>query len=85
MILLVSQFFAITASHCFDAYPNTATIALLVGDHDTSIGSETIWAAVYLLQYYKKHNEYNSETNSNDIALMKTRDYIRFRYSYRNL
>lgn len=76
---LVSQFWAVTAAHCFDAYPNVRTSGLLAGDHDLTTGSDTIWAALYLLEKYVKHQNYNPETKTNDIALVKTRDYIKFK------
>lgn len=62
--ILITQKNAISASHCFDAYPNVATTALLVGDHDLSTGAETIWSVAYLLQSYKKHIGYNADTMS---------------------
>jgi trypsin len=69
----------VTAAHCFDAYSNVRTTGLLTGDHDLTTGSDTIWAALYLLEKYIKHENYNPETNANDIALMKTREYIKFK------
>lgn len=78
-ILKVTQNWAITAAHCFDAYRKVGTSALLVGDHDLTTGSDTIWAALYLLQSYIKHGSYNAETNANDIALIKTLNYIKFK------
>lgn len=76
---IVSQFWSVSAAHCFDAYPNIRTSALLVGDHDLTTGSETAWSSLYLLEAYIKHKSYDSETNANDIALVKTRSYIKFK------
>ncbi|CRK95821.1 CLUMA_CG009273, isoform A [Clunio marinus] len=76
--IIVTQNWALTAAHCFAAYPTASTIGLLVGDHDLKSGSDTIWAALYQLQSYKKHEKYNIETNANDIALARTKTYIKF-------
>lgn len=76
---LVRQHWAVSAAHCFDAYPTATTTALLVGDHDTSIGTDTKWAAAYVLASYIKHPNYDANTNVNDIALVKTREFIRFK------
>lgn len=75
----VTQNYVLTAQHCIDAYPSTATTAVLVGDHDLTTGADTPWAAAYALQAYIRHRGYNSETNANDIALAKVRDYIKFK------
>lgn len=74
----MKQNWAVTAAHCFDAFPNASSTALLVGDHDISVGTDTKWAAAYAVLSYIKHAYYNSDTNVNDIALVRTKDYIRF-------
>lgn len=78
-IISVNQYWALSAAHCFVAFPLAASTLLLVGDHDLRSGSETIWSAGYLLQSYIKHRDYSSETNANDIALIKIRGYIKFK------
>ena len=50
----------------------------LVGDHDKSIGTDTIYAALYRLATVIKHELYNSNTGNNDIALVKTSNYMVF-------
>lgn len=52
----------------------------LVGDDDTAIGSETRYAEVYTIESFIKHESYNpnSETNDNDIAVVKTVKNIRY-------
>lgn len=67
-----------TAAHCFDAFPSVDTSALLVGDHDVTTGADTKWAAAYALASYLKHPGYNVDTSWNDIALVKTKLYVRF-------
>jgi trypsin len=75
----VKQNWIITAAHCLDAFPNAATTAVLVGDHDISTGTDTKWAAVYKVQSYIKHYGYRAENNINDIALIRTTNYIRYK------
>lgn len=75
----VTQNWALTAAHCFVAFPNAATTAIITGDHDLSTGSDTIWAAAYRIQRYIKHATFNPETNVNDIALARTVEYIKFK------
>lgn len=75
----MSQKWAVSAAHCFDAFPNVDNSLLLVGEHDTRTGTETPWAAAYYIQRYIKHSQYNSDGNINDIAMINTRDYIRFK------
>ena len=55
-----------------------ANIGALVGDHDKSTGNDTIFAALYKIESVIKHELYNSTTGNNDIALVKTSDYMRF-------
>lgn len=74
----VSQHWSISAAHCFDAFPTAANSALLVGDHDVSVGTETKWASAYALDSYLKHPGYVAETSLNDIALVKSKTYVRF-------
>jgi trypsin len=75
----VTQQFVLTAAHCLEAFPSVASTAILVGDHDLRSGSETIWSAAYLAEKYIKHRDFNSDTNANDIALIKVSGYIRFK------
>lgn len=79
LIISVNQNWALGAAHCSVAFPGVSSTLLLVGDHDLRSGSETIWSAGYLLQTFVMHPYYNSETSTNDIALIKTVDYIKFK------
>jgi secreted trypsin-like serine protease len=74
----VSQRFSVSAAHCFDAFPNVDGSALLVGDHDTTTGADTKWSSAYALESYIKHPGYVAETSLNDMALVKTKFYVRF-------
>lgn len=75
----VKQYWALTAAHCFDAYPNAGTTALLVGDHNLQSGTDTKWARVYPVASYYKHQNYIADGNINDVALVRTGDYIRYK------
>ena len=67
-----------SAAHCFDAFPNVDTSVLLVGDHDTTTGTETKWASANTLASYVKHPGYVADTSLNDVALIRTKFYVRF-------
>lgn len=77
--IILTQYHILSAAHCFDAFPTVSQTAVVVGDHDISTGTDTIWAAGYLISGFIKHPGYNSETNDNDISIVKTRDYIKFK------
>lgn len=67
-------------AHCF-VYNNIATnIVVLVGDHDTDVGTDTPFSSIYTVEAIINHESYNSNspTNANDIALLRTVNNIRF-------
>lgn len=55
-----------------------ANTGALVGDHDKSTGSDTIYAALYKIARVIKHEFYSSSTGDNDIALVQTAKYMTF-------
>lgn len=68
----VSNRHALTAAHCFVGQ-STSTIALLVGDHDLTTGSDTPYAAVYTLTRLLSHSAYRDAPSApNDIGLVFT-------------
>lgn len=69
--------YALTAAHCV-YNKQTAEIALLVGDHNTSTGADTPFASLYMVVEYIKHPDFNSNAVTNDIALIKTTQPIRY-------
>ncbi|CAO1317778.1 unnamed protein product [Diamesa hyperborea] len=77
---IISERWILSAAHCFVAYSNVANIVALVGDDDLAIGSETRYAELYKVESFIKHESYNpnSETNDNDIAVVKTAKNIRY-------
>lgn len=67
-----------SATHCFIAYPNLGNIGALVGDHDKSTGDDTIFAGLYKISQVIKHELYDSNSGNNDIALVRTTNYMRY-------
>jgi hypothetical protein len=64
--------YILTAAHGIIQYKTMSDLAVLVGDHDTSTGSESPYSALYTVLTYIIHENYNSQTSVNDIALVKT-------------
>ncbi|XP_063709016.1 uncharacterized protein LOC134837564 [Culicoides brevitarsis] len=76
---IISPFHVVSAAHCyFDSLSNPSNVAILVGDHDHSIGQDTKFAALYLVEKITKHENYHPLTHVNDIALLKTSNEIKF-------
>ncbi|KAF5301217.1 hypothetical protein FQA39_LY10803 [Lamprigera yunnana] len=74
---LIAAKYALTAAHCI---PNGSfkTYALLVGDHDFNSGADTASAALYLLDSFIEHPNYNNNTKENDVAIIKTEKTMLF-------
>lgn len=70
----VSEYYGLTAAHCFNTARNIANIGILVGDHDYSTGTDTPYPWVYKINQIIKHESYipSSDNQNNDIALVKT-------------
>jgi secreted trypsin-like serine protease len=56
-------------------------VLIAVGRHNITAPAhkDTIYANTYKVKYCIVHSEYNYETNANDIALVKTDTYIKFK------
>jgi len=79
---IINENFALTAAHCFDIPRSINNLGVLVGDHDISQAVDTPYPALYQAQQIIKHESYvpSGATNpSNDIALVKTWDQIRWK------
>jgi len=50
-----------------------------VGDHDISIATDTPFAALYKISKVIRHNNYNSITSNNDIALIQTTEPFKWK------
>jgi len=58
-----------------------SVVYLLVGDHDISKGDDTPYPTLYATQRVIKHGGYvpESDDQNNDIALLQTKDAIRWK------
>ncbi|XP_061514804.1 venom serine protease [Anopheles gambiae] len=76
---IITNYHAVTAAHCYMGR-SIANLALLVGEHDITTGSESPYTALLLLASIKIHEGYSSTTSSssNDIAIVRTRTEILF-------
>ncbi|XP_049547073.1 venom serine protease-like [Anopheles darlingi] len=74
---IVTDRFALTAAHCLLLRKVTGT-ALLVGDQNIKIGTDTPYSVVMLLSSFISHPNYDSISKTNDIALVRTTNTIVF-------
>lgn len=79
----VTQNYIVTAAHCIYAFQNTYDWKILahVGRHDISkaLNADTIFSAAYSISQAVVHSGYNSDTNVNDIGLVRTSGYMKFK------
>lgn len=73
----VSSTHALSAAHCF-MDRTISNLGLLVGEHDISKGTETPFTVLLKISALMIHQKFNIRTNANDIALIKTKDAIKF-------
>lgn len=77
---IVKQDFILTAAHCIYAFNNfVANTRIIAGDWNTAVSTDTNWAANYAVSSFIVHPSYSELTGQNDIALVKTASYIRFK------
>ncbi|KAK4884987.1 hypothetical protein RN001_001258 [Aquatica leii] len=74
---LIATRYALTAAHCV-INESIKTFALLVGDHNLNSGTDTASAALFLLEDFIAHPDYNLTSRENDIAVVKTEKTIPF-------
>ncbi|XP_066262338.1 transmembrane protease serine 9-like [Euwallacea similis] len=67
---IISRKYVLTAAHCV-VNQDVNNYRVLVGDHDTSIGSDTNSSAIYRARKFIVHPKYNSSNYNNDLALIK--------------
>lgn len=53
-------------------------MGIMVGDHDTSIGHDSSYSSLYRISEFFIHPDFNSDTNANDIALVKSQKPLTF-------
>lgn len=74
---IISSRFVLSAAHCV-LNRQASDIAILVGDHNISSGADTASAALYRTSAYEMHPDYDTTTQANDIAILKTANAIVF-------
>ncbi|XP_066142745.1 venom serine protease 34-like isoform X2 [Euwallacea fornicatus] len=67
---IISRNYVLTAAHCV-VNQDVNNYRVLVGDHDTSIGSDTNSSAIYRARKFIVHPKYNSSNYNNDLALIQ--------------
>lgn len=70
--------YILSAAHCARAFNNPTQLGALVGDHDYTIGADSAFTALYPVEQWIVHENYNGETENNDIALLKTSSDIMY-------
>jgi len=65
---LINQNHVITAAHCMPG-ATTANIAIMIGDHDKNVNEPA--QAAYGVSAIYNHPDYNSETQANDITVLR--------------
>ncbi|KAJ3648511.1 hypothetical protein Zmor_020308 [Zophobas morio] len=74
---IISEMYSLTAAHCL-LRKKPSDLGLLVGDHILSTGNDTDAATLYKISDFIMHLEYDSNTQVNDIAIVKTVKPIEF-------
>jgi Trypsin len=75
--LAVSTTHALSAAHC-RLNRVISQLGLLVGEHDTTRGNETKFTVLHRIASYISHPAFSSNTNANDIALIRTQNVMTF-------
>lgn len=76
---IISGKYGLTAAHCLTG-KHAQEIGFLVGDHNINTGEDTAAAALYVLEKFDIHPNYDVNTATNDIAIIKTQKHIKFSY-----
>lgn len=76
---IISNNHAISAAHCSLGRKITR-MAIIVGEHNVSTGTETAYTAIHLIASFLRHPRYNSTSNANDIAIITTITTIVFNF-----
>lgn len=74
---IISPRYVLTAAHCLvNRLPKN--VGILIGDHDISNASETNSTKLLRAEHFIGHPNYNTNTQVNDIALIRVVDFISF-------
>lgn len=67
-----------SAAHCFLENNNASRISAVVGDNDLDNATDTSYARIINIRRIIPHENYNLDTNENDIALLEVDGEIEF-------
>ena len=71
--------YIMSAAHCFINEIEPEQILVLVGDHDFTTSFETTYSQFYGVETIIMHEAYDTLTQDNDIALLRTTRDIQFK------
>jgi len=74
---ILSNYYVLSSAHCVVGKSPTS-LQVLAGDHDYKSSSDTPYAAIYAVQSYVNHPNFNANTNVNDITIIRTQRAIAF-------
>jgi len=74
---ILANYYVLSSAHCIVGKSATS-LQVLVGDHDYKIGTDTPYATLIPVQSYLNHPGFNSNTNLNDISIIKTQRSITY-------
>ncbi|XP_052901412.1 venom serine protease-like [Anopheles moucheti] len=74
---IISEYHALTAVHCMRGRSIPAS-GLLVGDHDTKVGTDTSYSVLMRIASVTNHPSFVFSPSQNDIAIVRTVDRIIF-------
>lgn len=69
---IIHNRYLISAAHCFTQRSLTTGYSVIVGDHDFTITTDTPYTKIYNIQSIMLHENFESNTKRNDIALLLT-------------
>ncbi|XP_011706495.1 PREDICTED: venom serine protease 34-like, partial [Wasmannia auropunctata] len=75
---IISNTYILTAAHCIEGKDPKSEIAVIVGEHDTSTGSDTDATKIFAVIGCVIHPKYNNKNNLNDIAVCKINGNIEY-------
>ncbi|CRL05673.1 CLUMA_CG018706, isoform A [Clunio marinus] len=76
---IISSTHALSAAHC-SIGREISSLGLLVGEHDTTKGSETPFTKLLKIASFTNHPTFSQETNADDIALIRIQNSMTFTY-----
>ncbi|KAG7213954.1 hypothetical protein KM043_003147 [Ampulex compressa] len=74
---IISNRYILTAAHCV-VKRNIESVILLIGGHNITVGNKSNVAKYFKVEKFIIHPAYDRSNNQNDIAIVKTADYISF-------